>query len=176
MDAGRSPFHDRKNIMTAVLEMEVTDADLAAMFGMTTRWVRDRVADGTIARVGRNRYPLGDSVQALIAYQTGGDVGEEINKARLRKLNADAARAELDLAEAQHLLAPVDEFERAHAHMCAVIKANMRNVPRRAELQLLGETNPTIFKTKLLSEIDSALAQAADPKNYTQEAIEDENE
>ncbi|WP_260428248.1 hypothetical protein [Burkholderia sp. Bp9031] len=41
--------------MSAILEMEVTDADLAAMFGMTTRWVRDRAGDGTIARIGRNR-------------------------------------------------------------------------------------------------------------------------
>ncbi|MDN7805425.1 terminase small subunit [Burkholderia gladioli] len=162
--------------MTAVFEMEVTDADLAAMFGMTTRWIRDRVADGTIARVGRNRYPLGDSVQALIAYQTGGDVGEALNQARLRKLNADASRSELELAEAQRLVAPISEFEFAQSHMCQVIRANMRNVPRRAELQLLGETNSVVFKAKLLAEIDLALSQAADPKNYTKEKFEDESE
>ncbi|WP_124833481.1 hypothetical protein [Burkholderia sp. Bp9031] len=52
-------------------------------------------------------------MQALIAYQTGGDVGEEINKARLRKLNTDATRAELELAKERGEVALISEFERA---------------------------------------------------------------
>ncbi|CAM8821727.1 hypothetical protein [Burkholderia pseudomallei] len=161
--------------MSAILEMEVTDADLAAMFGMTTRWVRDRASDGTIARIGRNRYGLGDSVQALIAYQTGGDVGEEINKARLRKLNADATRAELELAKERGEVAPIDECQRAWASMCAVIQINMRGVPARAVLQLLNEGDETIFKQKLRAEIDNALRQAyADSENLTKGNLENE--
>jgi hypothetical protein len=155
--------------------MEVTDADLAAMFGMTTRWVRDRAADGTITRIGRNRYPLGDSVQALIAYQTGGDIGEEINKARLRKLNADAARAEhaLDVERRKYVL--VSDVERAWGHLTMRLQRNLMNVPGRAVLQLLRETDETAWKRKLRSEIVSALEQnASDIFNITTENFYDE--
>ncbi|MDN7677858.1 hypothetical protein [Burkholderia cenocepacia] len=163
--------------MSAILEMEVTDADLAAMFGMTTRWVRDRAGDGTIARIGRNRYALGDSVQALIAYQTGGDVGEEINKARLRKLNADAARAEhaLDVERRKYVL--VDDVERAWGHLTMGLQRNLMNVPGRAVLQLLRETDEATWKQKLKAEIVSALEQnKADIFNMTKEDFYDEQD
>jgi phage terminase Nu1 subunit (DNA packaging protein) len=158
--------------MSTLLEMEATDADLAALFDMTTRWVRDRAADGTITRIGRNRYPLGDSVQALIAYQTGGDLGEEINKARLRKLNADAARSELELATAKGQVAPIEQFERVWTNQCQLIQANMRRIPQRAVTQLIGETSERRFKEVLLSEIDMALRSAAEVTPQ----LEDENE
>ncbi|KVX10610.1 hypothetical protein WL01_22505 [Burkholderia ubonensis] len=163
--------------MSAILEMEVTDADLAAMFGMTTRWVRDRAGDGTIARIGRNRYALGDSVQALIAYQTGGDVGEEINKARLRKLNADATRAELELAKERGEVALISEFERAQSARYAVIQRNVLNVAQRAVLQLLHETDETVWKQKLREELTLALKTAAETEpDLTDEADDDANE
>lgn len=163
--------------MSAILEMEVTDADLAAMFGMTTRWVRDRAGDGTIARIGRNRYALGDSVQALIAYQTGGDIGEEINKARLRKLNADAARAELELAKERGEVALISEFERAQSAKYAVIQRNVLNVAQRAVLQLLHETDETVWKQKLREELTLALKTAAETEpDLTDEADDDANE
>ncbi|NRO99217.1 hypothetical protein GWC77_25310 [Paraburkholderia sp. NMBU_R16] len=148
--------------MSVILEMEVSDADLAAMFNMTTRWVRQRAEEGVIVRIGRNRYALGDSVQALIAYQTGGDVGDEINKARLRKLNADATRAELELAKERGAVALISEFERAQSAKCAVIQRNVLNVAQRAALQLLGETNETTFKQKLREELTLALKTAAE--------------
>ncbi|KVC52519.1 hypothetical protein WS58_03370 [Burkholderia pseudomultivorans] len=163
--------------MSAILEMEVTDADLAAMFGMTTRWVRDRAGDGTIARIGRNRYALGDSVQALIAYQTGGDVGEEINKARLRKLNADATRAELELAKERGQVALISEFERVQSAKYAVIQRNVLNVAQRAVLQLLHETNETVWKQKLREELTLALKTAAETEpDLTDETDDDANE
>lgn len=148
--------------MSAILDQEVADTDLAAMFNMTTRWVRQRAEEGVIVRIGRNRYALGDSVQALIAYQTGGDLGEEINKARLRKLNADATRAELELAKERGEVAPVEEFERAWTNQCQMIQANMRRIPQRAVTQLIGETNERRFKEVLLTEIDLALRSAAE--------------
>ncbi|MFV8641879.1 hypothetical protein ACNRBS_20855 [Ralstonia pseudosolanacearum] len=160
----------------SILEMEVTDADLAAMFNMTTRWVRDRAADGTITRIGRNRYPLGDSVQALIAYQTGGDVGEEINKARLRKLNADATRAELALAKERGEVALICEFEQAWSNRYTIIKQTMLNIPGRAVLQLIGETNERRFKDVLREEIVLGLTHAANAEINTSDEEETEDE
>ncbi|WP_423191992.1 hypothetical protein [Cupriavidus sp. H18C2] len=148
--------------MSAILSLEVTDADLAALFDMTTRWVRKCAEDGVIERTGRNKYRLGDAVPALIAHQTGGDVGEEINKARLRKITADATLAELELAKARGDVAMVSEFERVQAAKYAIIKYNVLRVPQRAVLQLLGETNETAFKQKLREELITALRTAAE--------------
>ncbi len=160
--------------MSALLEMEVSDADLAAMFDMTTRWVRDRVTDGTITRTGRNRYALGDSVQALIAYQTGGDVGEEINKARLRKLNADAARSELQLAKEKAEVCLIAEAESAWSNRCAIIQRNVLNVAGRAALRLIGETDATTWKAVMREELTIALKTAAEADiDHTDDETED---
>ena len=79
-----------------------------------------------------------------------------------RKLAAEAEKSELDLAKAKGEVAPVREFERAQAAMMAAIRANMRNVPGRAVLQLLGCTDENDFKQKLMAEIDLALVTAAE--------------
>lgn len=90
---------------------------------------------------------------------TGGvdDLGE-IEK---RTAKAKMEQAELALAEAKRLVAPVAEFERAQAAMMAAIRQNVMNVPQRAVLQLLGETNETTFKQKLRAELVLALEQSA---------------
>lgn len=83
------------------------------------------------------------------------------NELKLRKLSAETAKAELELAKLMDEVAPVREFERATAAIMAAIRANMRNVPGRAVLQLLGCTDETDFKIKLMAEIDLALVTAA---------------
>ncbi|SMG28334.1 hypothetical protein SAMN06265784_102750 [Paraburkholderia susongensis] len=117
---------------------------------------------------------LGESLPALIAFMTRGELGEEIDRARLRKLNADAARAEHELAVTRGEYAPIDVFERAQSNMCAVIQANMRSIPQRAVIQLIGETNEALWKKRMLAEIDIALTQAGNPENYTKESITNE--
>ena len=85
----------------------------------------------------------------------------DVDDARRRKLSAEAAMAELELAKARGDVAPVREFEMAQSKMMAVIRTNILNVPSRAVFQLLGETDEKIFKTKLRSELTLALEQAA---------------
>lgn len=81
---------------------------------------------------------------------------------RRRKLAAEAERSELELAKVKGEVAPVAEFERIWAMKDAAVRTNMRNVPRRAVLQLLGCTDETEFTSKLLAEIDLALVTAAE--------------
>lgn len=95
------------------------------------------------------------------------DEGEGTSKAdegelKRRKLAAETAKAELELAKLMGDVAMVREFERATASLMAAIRANMRNVPGRAVLQLLGCTDEMIFKDKLMEEIDLALVTAAE--------------
>lgn len=90
-----------------------------------------------------------------------------------RKLAAEAEKAELDLAKAKGDVAPIREFERATASLMAAIRANVMNVPGRAVLQLLGETNEMEFKTKLRAELVLALETAAEEDLELSEEDED---
>lgn len=78
-----------------------------------------------------------------------------------RKLAAEAELAELELAKAKGEVALVREFERAQAAAMAAIRTNLRLVPARAVLQLLGCTDESLFKEKLGDEIDLALESSA---------------
>lgn len=83
------------------------------------------------------------------------------NELKRRKLLAETRRAELEFAKAAAEVAPVAQFERATARMLAGIRANIMNVPARAVLQLLGETDETTFKQTLRAELTLALEQSA---------------
>jgi phage terminase Nu1 subunit (DNA packaging protein) len=90
-----------------------------------------------------------------------GDASSDDAEMERRIKSAKMKRAELELAKDMKEVAPVREFERVQAAMFANIRANIMNVPARALLQLLGETNETVFKNKLRAELTLALDQAA---------------
>ena len=81
---------------------------------------------------------------------------------KLRKLAAEAEKAELELAKAKGEVAPVREFERATSALMAVIRQNVMQVPGRAVLQLIGCNDETEFKSKLRAELVLALESAAE--------------
>lgn len=81
---------------------------------------------------------------------------------KLRKLAAEAEKAELELAKAKGEVAPVREFERATSALMAVIRQNVMQVPGRAVMQLIGCNDETEFKSKLRAELVLALESAAE--------------
>lgn len=90
-----------------------------------------------------------------------GDTSADETELRRRKLAAETAMAELELAKARGEVAPIREFERAQAAAFAQIRANVMNVAQRAVLQLLGCTDEVEFKGKLRGELTLALEAAA---------------
>jgi phage terminase Nu1 subunit (DNA packaging protein) len=71
-------------------------------------------------------------------------------------------QAELDLAKAKGLVAPLDQIERNLARVFAEVRANMRNLPGVVVSQLIGETDERKFKQVMLREIDQVLEVLAD--------------
>lgn len=92
---------------------------------------------------------------------TGEEVSDE-RELKRRKLAAETGKAELEFAIAKGEVAPVREFERAQAGLMASIRQNVMQVPSRAVLQLLGETDERAFKSKLSAELQLALETAAE--------------
>lgn len=150
----------------------VTDAELAALANVSPRRIRQLAESGVLERVDRNQYELGASIQALLEEAAGS--GSALVRERTRKLSAEATRAELELVKARGEVALLSEFERAQAAKYAVIRQNVMQVPQRAVLQLLGETNETTFKQKLREELITALKTAAETEpDLTDETDDD---
>lgn len=146
-------------------EMTVTSAELGAILGVSERRVRQLAEAGTIERLERGRFGLGEAVRALIEEASGS--GSALVRARTRKLEADATLAELELAVRKGQVANIDEFQRVWADRCGHIRINVLNVPQRVVAQLLGEKDETAFKAKLRAELIWALEQSAGPINQT---------
>lgn len=159
-----------------ILEQQITAKELSALTGVPERTLRDRVADGTIERVGHGRYTLA-AVRQLFAYLEGGPGGEEYQRERTRKVRADADMAEHELAVKRKEYVRVEDVTMAWGHLTMALQRNLLNVPGRAVLQLLRETDETTWKQKLKAEIVSALEQnKTDIFTITKENFYDEQE
>lgn len=149
--------------MTSLVELEVTDADLAALVGCSARYVRKLATEGKIHRVAPNTFVLGDALQAIIEQMNaGGGSAKQLMAERVRKLAADATLSELALAKAKGEVALVGEIERGWNGKMALIRARMGQIPQRAVVQIVAERDETKIKAVLSAEIHQALNDAAD--------------
>ena len=147
----------------------VNRSGLADVFGVALPtvdgWVRQGVP--VVTRGGRGKQwefdtaAVADWLRDKAVAEATGDVQADEAELKRRKLQAETTRAELELAKAKAEVAPVREFERAQAAAFAQIRANIMNVPQRAVLQLLGETDETQFKEILRAELTLALQESA---------------
>ena len=149
---------------------EVNKQQLADLLGVSTptidQWVRagcpivQKGAKG-VAAVFNTADVSRWRIEKAAEDASGGAKADE-HELKLRKLAAETTKAELELAKAREEVAPVAEFERAQAARMSMIRTNLRNVPSRAVLQLLGCTDETKFKQTLMEEIDLALVTSAE--------------
>lgn len=148
----------------------VSKGQLCEIFGVSITAVDGWLRDGCpcVSRGGRgvpaqlNTAAVAQWLREKARQEGSGTIMADEAELKRRKLAAEAERAELEVAKAKAEVAPVREFERAQAAAMAAIRTNLRNVPGRAVLQLLGCTNEAEFKSKLMAEIDLALVTAAD--------------
>lgn len=149
--------------------MIVNRAELANAMGVSPptidRWLREGCPIKTRPRKGvAAEFVLGEVIAWWGARErenaAGGDTSDEKELARRRAV-ANTGLAELEFAKAKGEVAPVAEFERATSKMMATVRQNVLNVPARAVLQLLGETDETRFKDTLRKELSMALEQSA---------------
>ena len=143
--------------------------EVAAFFGVTPPTVDGWVRAGCPVKKGQrgvasefNSADVAAFLREKARQEGSGTSLADETELKRRKLAAEAERAELELSKEKGEVAPVREFERAQAAAMAAIRANMRNVPGRAVLRLLGCTDELEFKNTLMDEIDLALVTAAE--------------
>lgn len=149
-------------IASASPDTIVRDTDLAALAGVSARRIRELAEAGTLERIERGRYLLGPSIRALLDAASNSGVSAELNRERVRKVRADANRAELDYAIAKREVAPLQEMQRAMEVAFATVRANMRQLPSRLIAQLVHEGDEERWKRVMLAEIDAALVAVSD--------------
>jgi phage terminase Nu1 subunit (DNA packaging protein) len=149
--------------------MELNRQELSQAMGVSLptveRWIRDGCP---FKQRGTKGIPWVFLLPDVVAWwgqrqreSAAGSAPTDIEDARRRKLSAEAAMAELELAKARGEVAPIREFEMTQSRMMATIRTNILNVPSRVVLQLLGETDEKTFKAKLRAELTLALEQSA---------------
>jgi phage terminase Nu1 subunit (DNA packaging protein) len=91
----------------------------------------------------------------------GGDQADE-RELKRRKLAAETAKVELELARVRGEVVPLAQLERALANTFAEVKTNLRSVPSRVATAIIGEETETRIKAVILKEIDQALEALGD--------------
>lgn len=124
-------------------EIEISGRDLAAAFGVSERSVREFADRGLVAKVGRGKYRLIESVQMYTAHLrevASGRGGEEgvldltAERARLAKEQADAVS--LKNAASRRELVPAVDIERGWTTVCRRVRNAMLAVPSRVRQSL----------------------------------------
>lgn len=128
------------------------------------RWVKDGMP--VVQRGARGIEWVFDLADVISWYarrqaEAAGGAVDDLKEIEKRTARAKMEQAELGLAHARGQVAPIAEFQRVQSSMMAIIRQNILNVPQRAVLQLLGETDETTFKQKLRAELTLALEQSA---------------
>lgn len=163
---------------------QVNRAGLAEIFGVSMPTVDSWVRGGcpVVKRGGRGMEWQFDTAaiavwlrERAVSDATGTTQADEAELKR-RKLAAETAVAELDLAKAKGLVAPLDQIERNMAKAFAELRANLRNIPSNIVSILIGETDERVFKRELLKEIDQALEALADADLTAEGDPEDESD
>ena len=164
----------------AVKGQNVSRAGLADVFGVALTTVDSWVKKGCPVVVrghGKgqewkfNTAQISSWLQDEAVDRAIGDIPDDMDELKLRKQKAETELAELELAEKKGEVALIAEFERAQSMVFAAIRANIMNVPQRAVLQLLGETDERTFKEKLKAELVLALETSAE-EELEEEEIE----
>ena len=164
----------------AVKGQNVSRAGLAEVFGVALTTVDSWVKKGCPVVVrghGKgqewkfNTAQISSWLQDEAVDRATGGIPDDLEELKLREQKAKTELTELELATKKGEVALIAEFERAQAMVFAAIRVNIMNVPQRAVLQLLGETDERAFKEKLKAELVLALETSAE-EELEEEEIE----
>lgn len=153
--------------------------EVAQIFGVAestvSEWVRrgcpvmQRGGKGVAWQV--NTADVAEWLKKRAVEDIAGESLADESELKRRKLAADTAKAELELAKVKGEVVPLRQLERALANTFAEVKTNIRNVPSRVSTALIGETSETRIKEVIVEEIDLAL-EAMDEFDINDEDVD----
>ena len=157
--------------------MLVDTTELAKIFGVSTQTVYNWAKDGCPhAKLDETK---GGGAASAFRFETkevarwrekrvlasaNAKSGDTLTKeeAQRRKLSAEAAMAELELAKKCGEVVELNEIERKLSDQFAQLRSSLRKIPERCVIRLVGETDERRIKKIILEEVDGALELLAD--------------
>lgn len=143
----------------------IGEVELADLFGITTRRVRELRTDGTIPAAGRATYSRREACRSYTAHlrnlrsgRSSGDAELKAEKLRFERERADKLAA--SNAAARRELLPAAEVVRTWATTLRAVRAAMLAIPSRVGARLSHLTQHDL--SELDREIRDALAESAD--------------
>jgi len=145
--------------------MDLDTQQLSDLLGVTTHRVNQWVREGApVKEKGfRGRSHVFDSKEFLKwRDRIVADNAERLTleEARLKKLSAEAAIQELELAKRQGAVVDLEEIEQDLINKMTLLRTGMRAIPERVVLQLIGLKDEVKIKQIILKEIDDVLKRA----------------
>lgn len=103
-----------------------------------------------------------DRLPSQRASTTGGVLlGSDYDQARTRKMEADAAIAEIELQKAQKLLVKADDVEKVWSTILFAVRAKLIAIPSKAAPVLALENDVAVIKDILDNAVGEALSELA---------------
>lgn len=152
--------------------VDMTKVEVAEHYGVDPRTVNNWIAAGLPIKVKSGKGGSGhifDSREVskwkearAIDLAVGNTDLMSTDEARRKKLSAEAALMELELAKKQGLVIDLEEVERELSNKFASLRAAVRRIPDRTVMSIVGLKDETAIKQILLEEIDQVLNMLAD--------------
>ncbi|BAK99720.1 putative terminase small subunit [Oscillibacter valericigenes Sjm18-20] len=161
--------------------MEVNAAVLAECFGVTKRRIEMMANEGTVVRIRRGKYDLGQSVKNYINYMTHAEKSTEektLDGVRAAHERIKMRKTELTVMRMEGQLHLASDVERLWGNMAATVKSRMLGIPVKLAPQVTGLTDATEVQSLLTREITDALNEVSgyDPADYDDYEPEEDEE
>ena len=139
---------------------KLQQVDLAALFGVTDRTVRNWDFEGLPGNgEGRGRYYVWPEVLAwYLARNSGSGTGEDPT-ARERKDMAEAELAELKLGQLRGTLLQVEDVRATWSEVLGRVRAKLLSIPPKAAVRLGDGLTAAQRQEVIQQEVDEALAE-----------------
>lgn len=134
---------------------EVSTARAAKLLGVTPVRIRQLIAEGYIAKTGRDRIVLEVAVQGYLRFRNDDNRRSSKSASASRVQDARAREIDLKVAEREGRLVDIVEHIDLFAEVFGALKAGLAGVPARL-------TRDMSFRRKIEQEIDDVLRQCAD--------------
>lgn len=154
---------------------EASQTEIAEILGLTTRQIRNLEGEGMPHRAEGNRklYPLPGAVQWYYQREIARAMPTDFEEAKARKMAAEAALAELELAQAEGRIVTVDDMEKMLSSPLYRLRAKMLSLPSKWAPSLVGCRTVAEAQTRLEAAVEEAMLALAETG---EEADGDEDE
>lgn len=106
---------------------------------------------------GKPQYDLRAAVKWYVRYKEDLARPDAKGEADIRKARAQARLAELEVAEREKSLVPIEQFEEVMGEIMSEVRARLLNLPSAVSVEVAATGDPIEARELLVREVDSAL-------------------